>query len=265
MPEMELFGPEIRLLTPVPGIWRRLMFYMYWPQDEKARAAHAAKDYLRVLAMFDQKYGNDSDYYAAAHSITYTTFRKLGGWPALAAERGRRERNESVRALRTAAAVLAVVRRTPANEGSLNTAVHIIRATAKTYGLIGNRTDIRRAWKSHRSVAHLGIALFALFSGEFPERAEFADHRLLGQFIAVARDYQTFANFYVPPNYDSPLIAEDETWSFPANLQAAAAAAATASDAPMPPLSDDMLAALATYDLRTAKRQVGRVVRERAN
>jgi hypothetical protein len=68
--------------------------------------------------------------------------------------------------LRTAAAVLDIIRRAP-RDGSLNKAVHVVSETARTYELIGSRTRIFQAWKSHPSVAHLRVALE--FLGEFRE------------------------------------------------------------------------------------------------
>ena len=53
-------------------------------------------------------------------------------------------------------------------EGSLNKAFHVIGATASKYRLIANRTEIRKAWESHRSVAHLGVGFLWLLGSARP-------------------------------------------------------------------------------------------------
>ncbi len=137
-------------------------------------------------ASIDRKSDDDPDY-AAAHWIVYRAFRKINGWSAVEGA-DQLDLKGVGRRLRTAAAVLDIVRKSP--KGSLNKAIHVIEATAKNYKLIGNRTDILKAWKSHRGVAHLGIAL--ILSGEFQEPSEFSDPRRLRRFLVIARDYQEF-------------------------------------------------------------------------
>jgi hypothetical protein len=237
MPEMDLFGPDFDL-TLISGIWRRIIGYMYWPEDEKARAAWIVKEYPRALASIDSKYTDDPDY-AKAHWIAYQDFRRLGGFAAL---ENSQEIGKRALALRTAAAVLDVVRKMPRG-GSVNRAVHAVRATAKTYGLIESRTQIFEAWGSHRCVAHLGVARMLC---KMSAPSDFNDRRHLGSFIAVACDYLSFATCYRAPNQDTPLIPEAEIWSFSADLKAASSRRWWLRQ-PLPPLPPDMLAACRTY------------------
>jgi hypothetical protein len=233
MPEMELFGPDLRL-SLISGVWTRLFSYMFWPGDEQQRTAHCAKPYVTALSSIERKSADDPDY-AHAYHIVHDSFRQIGGWSAL--ETGfPGPLAESRRALRTAAAVLDIIRRTP-REGSLNKAFYVIDATANTYGLIGNRTDIRKAWESHRSVAHLGVAL--VLSGEFQE-PDFEDPARLGRFLSIARDYQMFATSYTMPRQQKPLVDRAEIWAIPAYLR-------SRKLRPLSPLPPDMLAALDTY------------------
>jgi hypothetical protein len=244
---MDLFGPDLDL-TLVSGIWRRIIGYMYWPEDEKARAAWIIKEYPCALASIDSKYLDDPDY-ASAHSITYEAFRRLGGWPV---REESQEIGKRALALRTAGAILDIVRKTPTG-GSVNRAVHVVRTTAKTYGLIENRTDIFEAWDSHRCVAHLGVARILC---EMRDASDFNDPRRLGRFVATACDYQAFASSYRAQNQPHPLIPEGEVWSFPADLQ-------TASERrwrlrqPLRPLPLDMLAACRSYRARKRRRTAG--------
>ncbi len=241
MPEMELFGANVAL-SLISGIWTRLFGYMFWPGDEARRRAHCSKPLVEALASIEQRATADPDY-ADAYHVVHGVFREEGGWAAVAnaaspnlAERGR--------PLRTAAAVLDVIRRTPKEDGSLRRAFHVVSATARNYGLIGNRTDIKQAWKNHRCVAHLGVAL--VFLGEPHEGTEFEDPRRLGRFVAIARDYQLFATSYKPPRQQTPLVPHAEIWSFPVDLQEAATRRWRLRQS-LPQLPNDMLAASRAY------------------
>lgn len=231
MPEMDLFGPDLHLyLSLVSGMWTRLLSYMFWPGDEQRRNAYCAKPYVTALSSIERQSPGDPDY-AVAYHIVHESFRQIRGWSALAtglvaplAPPGR--------ALRTAAAVLHIIRKAP-KEGSLNKAFHVLGVTAHNYGLIGNRTDIRKAWESHRSVAHLGVAL--LCSGEPNE-----EPARLRRFLTVARDYQKFAISYIMPRQTKPLVDEAEIWSIPAGFRLPTLSS-------LPPLPSDMMEALQIY------------------
>src|SRR5580700_130628 len=127
------------------------------------------------------------------------------------------------------------LRKTPTGAGSLNKAVHVIGKSGPTYNLITGRTGIINAWNTHRSVAHLGIAL--LVSGE---NVFGGSPRRLARFLAIGRDYQRFATTYPVPHHHGVLIDPAEIWSVPEGLSL-----------PDPPglgsLPDDMLRALSTY------------------
>jgi hypothetical protein len=198
----------------------------------------AAKEYPCALASIDNKYAGDPGY-ASAHWIVYQAFCALGGFPAL---QNSQEIGKRRLVLRTAAAVLDIVRKAP-HGGSVNRAVHVVRATAKTYGLLEKRTSVWDAWKSHRCVAHPGVAQRIC---KMSAPSDFDDPRRLGRFVAVACDYQAFAWSYRAPNQQAPLIPEAEAWSFPADLYAAASRRWRLRQ-PLSPLPPDMLAACRAY------------------
>ena len=229
MPEMELFGPDLHL-SLIPGIWTRLFSYMFWPGDEQQRNAYCAKPYVTALSSIERNSTADPDY-AVAYDIVSESFRRISGWSALAT--GFPGSLAPVcRSLRTAAAVLDIIRRTP-EEGSLNKALYVIDAVANDYGLIGNRTDIRKAWENHRTVAHLGVALKCSDEpSEEPAR--------LKRFLAIACDYQLFATSYTMPRQKRPLVDGAEIWAVPGNLRLPRLRS-------LPPLPPDMLTALKNY------------------
>jgi hypothetical protein len=240
MPEMELRGADVRL-SLISGMWGRLFAYMFWPGDERQRKAYPLKGMVEALSSIERQSAGDPDY-AAAYDIVHDAFRAEGGWRALAeagfpvpAGRGKR--------LRTVAAILDVIRRTPCGEGSVNKAVHVISETGGTYRLITNRTGIFKAWASHRSVAHLAIAL--MYLGKARDPRDFDDPQRLARFVAVARDYQAFAISYRPRHQQKPVVTEAESWSFPTEV---AAPARWGVRQPLPPLPADMLAALDAYE-----------------
>jgi hypothetical protein len=138
MREMELFGPDLHL-SLISGIWRRLLSYMFWPDDEQQRQAFCALPFVQALSSIEQKSASDPDY-ADAYDIVHDAFRRGHGWRVLNTVGFPSRKGRGV-PLRTAAAILDIIRRTP-RDGSLNKAVHVVRETAKTYGLIGNRTRI---------------------------------------------------------------------------------------------------------------------------
>jgi hypothetical protein len=243
MPEMELFGADTHL-SLIPGIWTRLFSYMFWPTDEQQRKAYRAQSFVAALDSIERNSARDPQYDRAYH-IVHGMFRQCCGWAALTT--GFPGLEGWGRTLRTAAAVLDVIRRTP-REGSLNKAIHVISTTAKTYELIGNRTDIREAWKSHRNVAHLGVAL--VFLRPPHEDSELDEPRQLRRFFAIARDYQNFATSYRMPRQKKPLVGEAEIWSTPADFR-------THPLRPLPPLPADMLAALRTYQAPKIKTATG--------
>ncbi len=211
---------------------------MFWPDDEEQRKAFWALLFVQASSSIDEKSASDPDY-ADAYHIVHHAFRRGRGWRAL--DKAGFPSSEGRGApLRTAAAIVDIIRRAP-RDGSLNKAVHVVSETAKTYGLIGNRTRILQAWKSHRCVAQLGVAL--VFLGGFREESEFDDPRRLGRFITIARDYQIFAVSYRPPRQSKPLVSEAEIWSIPANFRARRGRLRQ----PLPPLPADMLAALRKY------------------
>jgi hypothetical protein len=229
VPEMELFGSDLHL-SLIPGMWTRLFAYMFWPSDEQHRKAYCAKPYIAALSSIERKSTDDADYEAAYH-IVHDGFRQIGGWSALA-KGFPGPLAPAVRALLTAAFVLHIIRKTP-KEGSLNKAFHVLDGTANNYGLIRNRTDIRKAWQSHRSVAHLGVALLCSDEpNEEPAR--------LRRFLAIARDYQIFATSYAMPRQKKSLVDGAEIWAISADLRFPRLRS-------LPPLPADMLALLDTY------------------
>jgi hypothetical protein len=236
MPEMQLFGPDLRL-SLISGIWARLWAYMLWPHDEQQRKAHCAQPCVAALSSIDAKSREDPDY-ADAYWIVHSAFREIDGWAGVDHALKSRSR-PSGRACRTAAAVLDIVRRIP-NKGSVNKAVHVIEQTARNYDLIGSRAGIMNAWKSHRSVAHLWMAL--ILADKFHSSEEFEDPRRLRQFLGIATDYQKFAVSYRAPNQQRPLIDPMEAWTIPADLRVP-----LRLRQPLSPLPRDMLAALAAY------------------
>jgi hypothetical protein len=239
MPEMELFSPDLPLFW-FAGIWNRLFAYMCWPNDEGLRKAHCARPVVRVLSLLDQL-STACTANARIYDIAHRAFRQMGGWEALD-NAGFPNGVGCAAPLYTAAAVLEIISRTPGEKGSLNKAVHIIENTPKAYWPIGYRGKILRAWRSHRSVAHLGIAFLHVIAYRDPN--DYGDPRRLARFIAIANYYHHFATTYRPPNQQTPLIAEAEIWSFPAALQVAAT---HRLGRVWGPLADDMLAALSTY------------------
>jgi hypothetical protein len=235
VPQMDLFDPDALYLGSISGIWTRIWAYMLWPNDETRREAYVLSMHADALAAIEKHADTDRDY-ARAHDIVYGNFCKLGGWTALAPRwRSDVDLKRAGKPLRTAAAILDIIRKTPSATGSLNKAVHVIDKTGITYSLISGRTGVLNAWKSHRIVAHLAIAL--IFSrekvfGECPRR--------LARFLTIARDYQRFATTYVMPHQHGILIDPAEIWSIPEDLSL-----------PAPPalrsLPDDMLKALSSY------------------
>jgi hypothetical protein len=225
---MELFGPDLHL-SLIPGIWTRLFSYMFWPGDERHRSAYCVKPYVTALSSIERKIGDPR--YAAAYHVVHKTFRQNGGWSALATG-FLGPLAPTIRTLRTAGMVLHIIRKAP-KEGSLNKALYVVNATARNYGLIGNRTDIRKAWESHCSVAHLAVALF--FSGEPNE-----EPARLRRFLAIARDYEMFAGSYMMPRQNRPLVDRAQIWAVPANLRLHRLRR-------LPPLPPDMVTALGKY------------------
>jgi len=235
MPEMNLFEPDALSLGGISGIWTRLWAYMLWPDNETGRTAYVLSMHADALAAIERRANSDQDY-AAAEKIAYANFRKLGGWTGLAPRwRSDMDLKRAGKPLRTAAAVLDIIRKTPTGAGSLNKTVHVIGKSGPTYNLITGRTGIINAWNTHRSVAHLGIAL--LVSGE---NVFGGSPRRLARFLAIGRDYQRFATTYPVPHHHGVLIDPAEIWSVPEGLSL-----------PDPPglgsLPDDMLRALSTY------------------
>jgi hypothetical protein len=256
MPEMELLDADLQIeldgrpatLSLIPGVWLRLQSYMYWPADERQRKAYCAKPMGEALAWIERQIAADLDY-SDDHDVVYHAFRQKGGWSVLDEVSFSPEHHRPLQTtLRTAAAVLDIIRKSPGGTGSLNRAVHVIEATAKTYALIRNRTGILQAWRSHRSVAHLGVALIGL--GILRKPSEFDGPGLLGRFVAVARDYQAFAISYKPPKQKRPLIADTEIWSIPKDLKTP-----FRLKPPLSPLPADMLAAHRTYRAPTIGRR----------
>jgi hypothetical protein len=234
MPEMVLFGPEL-LLSRVPGVWVSLFSYMFWPGDEQQRNAFCARPYVTALSSVERKRAAGLDY-AGDYLVLHQIFLRIAGWSTFGvapleplAATGRK--------LRTAAAVLDIIRRTP-QEGSLNKALYVIGTVADKYRLIRNRTDIRKAWESHRSVAHLGVALKC--SGDFTTGDFLKDPARLRRFLAIARDYQSFATSYVMPRQNRPLVDRAEIWFIRPSLRLPRLRSP-------PPLPRDMLMALAEY------------------
>jgi hypothetical protein len=235
VPEMDLLDPDALYLSSISGIWTRLWTYMLWPDDETRRKAYVLSMHADALAAIERHADSDQDY-AAAGKIAYGNFRKLGGWTGLTPRwRSDMDLKRAGKPMRTAAAVLDIIRKTPGGAGSLNKAVHVIGKTGPTYNLITGRTGVIKAWISRKSVAHLGIAL--LISGEnvFGESP-----KRLARFLTIARDYQRFATTFVAPHQRGVLIDPADIWSVPENLSL-----------PAPPapglLPEDMLKALSSY------------------
>ena len=235
MPEMDLFDPDALYLSSISGIWTRLWTYMLWPDDETRRKAYVLSMHADALAAIERRADSDQDY-AAAGKIAYGNFRKLGGWTGLTPRwRSDMDLKRAGKPLRTAAAVLDIIRKTPCGTGSLNKAVHVIDKTGVTYNLISGRTGVLNAWKSHKTVAHLAVAL--IFSrkkifGECPRR--------LARFLTIARDYQRFATTYIAPRQKGVLIDPAEIWLVPDDLSLPA-------PPPLGSLPEDMLKALSSY------------------
>jgi hypothetical protein len=238
---MELAGPEL-LLSRIPGVWARVLSYMFWPGDEHKRKAFCVYPYVALLSSLERKRSADLDA-AVTYHIAHKKFLQIIGWSAFATGLPSPLKHD-LRALRTAAVVLEVIRRTP-KEGSLNKAFHVIGATATKYRLIGNRTDIRKVWECHRGVAHLGVGFLWLLGSATPIPRLLSgyprDAAQLKYFLAIARDYQMFATSYTMPRQRRPLVNADEIWAIPANLPLPRRLR------PLPPLPRDMLAALETY------------------
>jgi hypothetical protein len=235
VPEMDLFDPDALYLSSISGIWTRLWTYMLWPDDETRRKAYVLSMHADALAAIERRADSDQDY-AAAGKIAYGNFRKLGGWTGLTPRwRSDMDLKRAGKPLRTAAAVLDIIRKTPGGAGSVNKAVHVIGKTGPTYNLISGRTGVINAWNARKSVAHLGIAL--LFSGEklFGESP-----RRLARFLTIARDYQRFATTFVAPHQHGVLIDPADIWSVSEDLSLPA-------PPPLGSLPEDMLKALSTY------------------
>ena len=236
MPVMKLFDPHPLRLGGISAVWARIWAYMLWPDDEQQREVFRISPYANALSSIEAQIPAGGVDYEAAHWIVYGAFRHAGGWAALATRpRGDEQMAEKGGALRTAAAVLDIIRGTPEGGGSLNKAVHVIQKTARQYDLIRNRTDILAAWKSHRTVAHLGLALIISGEDKFDE-----DPQRLRRFLGIARDYQCFALSYKPPSQRRPLLDPSEIWTICPNLRLPRLRQ-------MSPLPADMLKALGEY------------------
>jgi hypothetical protein len=136
VPQMDLFDPDALYLGSISGIWTRIWAYMLWPNDETRREAYVLSMHADALAAIEKHADTDRDY-ARAHDIVYGNFCKLGGWTALAPRwRSDMDLRRAGKPLRTAAAILDIVRKTPSDTGSLNKAVHVIDKTGITYSLI---------------------------------------------------------------------------------------------------------------------------------
>jgi hypothetical protein len=234
VPKMELFDRDALYLGSVTGIWTRIWTYMLWPSDERRRRAYVLSAHADALAAIEKHAGSDPDY-AGAHDIAYSNFRELGGWGALAHRwRSDMDVKKTGKPLRTAAAALDIIRKTP--DGSLNKAVHIIDKTADNYDLIGGRTSILNAWKHYKTVAHLELALLSSGEEQFGECP-----RCLARFLAIAQDYQQFATTYIAPRQKGVLVDPSAIWAVPDELTLPAAPA-------LQPLPDDMLKARASYE-----------------
>jgi hypothetical protein len=148
---MDLFDPDALYLSSISGIWTRLWTYMLWPDDETRRKAYVLSMHADALAAIERRADSDQDY-AAAGKIAYSNFRKLGGWTGLTPRwRSDMDLKRAGKPLRTAAAVLDIIRKTPCGTGSLNKAVHVIDKTGVTYNLISGRTVVLNAWKSQKN------------------------------------------------------------------------------------------------------------------
>jgi hypothetical protein len=237
---MDLFDPQALRLGHVAAIWTWIWAYMLWPSDALRRQGYEVEIYADALSTIEQKrtsgeHEGDPDYALADHTVS-NAFRQLGGWTALVARlHASSEISKAGKALRTAAATLDIIRKTPEGRGSLNKAVWVIQETAPAYDLIGNRTGILTAWKSHRSVAHLGLAL--ILCGEWKPSE---DPRQLRRFLAVAQDYQRFAISHKLPGQRKTLLNETEIWTVPTDLRLPRLRS-------VPSLPADMLNALHTY------------------
>jgi hypothetical protein len=214
VPEMDLFNRDALYLGGISGIWTRIWAYMLWPSDEGRRKAYALSMVADALAAIERYAETDRDY-ALALGIVYRNFRELGGWTALARRwcSNTDDLKKNGKSLRTASAVLDIIRKTPSGAGSLNKAVHVLDKTGLEYGLINGRNGVLNAWKNYRTVAHLKIAL--ILSGG---RAFGDCPRCLARFLAIARDYQQFATTYIVPRQKGVLIDPAEIWRVPDRL-----------------------------------------------
>jgi hypothetical protein len=256
MPEMDLIGFDGGL-RPFVRTWVRLCGYMFFPGDERQRNAYCAKMLVQEVARLEETSANDARYDDAFGRI-HTAFCELGGLRVVAETGGLPDPAGCGARLNTVAAILDIIRKTPDERGSVRKAVRVIEATVKKYScyrFIKNESDIREAWRSHRSVAHLGMAL--LYCGRALRTPQgYEDPEIIGQFITVAHDYQVWATSYRPPlgrgdakkiskRSERPLLNQAEIWSFPADY--VAAALEQGWRVRLRPLPDDMLNALATY------------------
>jgi hypothetical protein len=154
-PEMDLFAPNALRFGGVSGIWTRIWVYTLWPDDEKQRNAYVLSMYAAALAAIERHADTDQDY-ARAGDIVYGNFRELGGCIALVPRwNSGIDLKRAAKTLRTAAAVLDIIKKTPCSTGSLNKSVHVIDKTGITYSLVRGRTGVLNAWKTHKVVAHL--------------------------------------------------------------------------------------------------------------
>jgi hypothetical protein len=148
--------------------------------------------------------------------------------------------------IRTAAAILDIVRTIAEQHGeingpgSINKAVFIIEKTGANYGLLHGRTAILSAWRKYKNVTHLACALY-YWANRFPIDDPSHNITQIAVLLAVARDYQQFATTYFSGwQRRGPLLDPAEIWAVPDDLLLPPAPAQS-------PLPEDMLNALRHY------------------
>lgn len=185
-----------------------------WEETILAVESHEALTHAQELfeAWFDAVGGHASVSMAPGFRAFQSDFRaRLGGWFA-------------------AGLILALVRRMAEHHGdlrggaSVNKAVFILENAKQPY-VTSKRSELYNAWKTYKSVAHFGAALYDWFliaceHNETPEEVAVAFQGELDgnfpMFLSEAEAYLEFGLAYQPPrNKAQTLLDPAETWALP--------------------------------------------------
>jgi hypothetical protein len=129
---------------------------------------------------------------------------------------------------------------------SVNKAVHIIETLrSEFYREMGQPANVRyfqESFQEYKSVAHLW-ATYCLSkeSTAYPEQHDPRSEQSLIGFLNIAENFRRFATTFTPHGQRKPIILEDETLSPPEFLPP------LPLDIPLPPLSEEQLAAINSY------------------